>query len=177
MYEKIDFKTGQVLTADALNHMQEGIAKAMESGGGITLTTYAELVSLRDAGQLNAGTFYRITDYVTTTIQENTQSAGHQFDVIVLALDAHTLSEEAYAAVHEGDTYFTEAGANLSAWKLWYSLDNDTARFAWAAPAEGILKRVALVKYGYSDYTAYHDASQDTEVNGKKLYAVGRGCT
>ena len=33
------------------------------------------------------GSFYRITDYVTTSIQEATQSAGHQFDIIVRALD------------------------------------------------------------------------------------------
>ena len=112
-YERNNFKTGQVLTADALNHMEDGIAMAME-GGGVTATTYAELKALRDAGQLKAGAFYRITDYMTTTTQENTQSAGHPFDVIVLALDGSRLSEKAWAAHHEGDEYFKDS--NLSAW-------------------------------------------------------------
>lgn len=133
-YERINFKTGQVLTADALNHMEDGIAMAM-AGGGVTATTYAELKALRDAGQLKAGAFYRITDYMTTTTQENTQSAGHQFDVIVLALDGGRLSEKAWAAHHEGDEYFKDS--NLSAWQIWYCFDNDTERFAWANSATG----------------------------------------
>jgi hypothetical protein len=94
--------------------------------------TYAELVSLRDNYMLSAGMQYRITNYVTTTAQKNTQSAGHQFDVIVTADNANTLNEVARACLHEGDTYFSAAGANLAAWKIWYSLDNDTDRFAWA---------------------------------------------
>ena len=95
--------------------------------------TYAELVALRDDGELIAGMQYRITDYVTTTAQENTQSAGHQFDVIVTADNANTLNEVARACLHDGDTYFSEAGAKLEAWQIWYCLDNDTERFAWAS--------------------------------------------
>lgn len=172
-YTRREFKTGEVLTAEALNHLEDGIALAMTSGGGVNKTTYAELKALRDAGQLKAGAFYRITDYVTATIQENTQSAGHQFDVIVLALDGGRLSEKAWAAHHEGDEYFKNS--NLSAWQIWYCLDNDENRFVWAAPADGLLKKYALVKYGYSSFTAYHDASLDTEANGKKLYGWRQG--
>ena len=113
------------------------IINGVKQCGGITPTTWAELKALRDAGALKAGTFYRITDYVTTTTQENTQSAGHAFDIVVLALDERTLSERANAMPAEGDTYFTEAGANLSAWQIWYSLDNDTSRFAWADSSNG----------------------------------------
>ena len=96
--------------------------------------TYADLKSLRDAGKLVPGTQYRITDYTCTTIQENTKSAGHQFDIIVTADDEGTLNEEARAILHTGDTYF--ANSNLSAWKLWYCIDNDINRFAWAAFGE-----------------------------------------
>lgn len=96
----------------------------------LTPITYAELVDLRNNGELVPGALYRITDYVTTTAQENTQSAGHQFDVIVRALDGSTLSEEAYAIQHDGDEYF--ANSKLEAWKVWYCLDNDKNRFAWA---------------------------------------------
>lgn len=95
-------------------------------------TTWAELKAMRDGATLVPGTWYRITDYMTTTSQEGTQSAGHQFDVVVLATGTNTLSEEARAAKHEGDTYFTENGANLDAWKVWYCLDNDKLRFPWA---------------------------------------------
>ena len=97
--------------------------------------TWSELKALRDNSQLVAGTWYRITDYTCTTIQENTRSAGHIFDVIVRADSENKLNEEAFAIQHEGDYYF--ASSNLSAWKLWYSLDNDTTRFAWADAENG----------------------------------------
>lgn len=97
--------------------------------------TWSELKAKRDAGELTLGQLYRITDYQCTTVQSNTRSAGHQFDIIVLALSKNTLSEQAYAALHSGDTYF--ANNDLSAWKLWYCLDNDTTRFAWADSTNG----------------------------------------
>lgn len=101
-------------------------------GGGASLknVTYAELKAMRDGGQLVAGQSYRITDYETRTTQADTSAAGHNFDVIVTALDAHTLSEDAHAIQHDGDEYFS--GSNLAAWRLRYCLDNDVDRFAWA---------------------------------------------
>ena len=109
----------------------------LPQGASMTPITYAELVELRDNGKLVAGAFYRITDYITTTAQENTHSANHPFDVIVLALSENTLAEEAYAfqSARDTDGYF--ANSNLSAWKLWYSLDNDVERFAWADDENG----------------------------------------
>ena len=151
------------------------IQEILDNASNLISITYAELVTLRDNGELVAGRQYRITDFVTTTTQANTRSAGHQFDVIVTADNKNTLNEAARACLHDGDTYFSEAGARLEAWQIWYCLDNDAKRFAWAAPADGKYEKVALVKYGYSDYTAYHDASKDTEVNGKKLYAWNQG--
>ena len=110
------------------------------SGGGTAAklavsTTYAALKALRDGGNLVPGTWYRITDYACTTTQDNTQSAGHAFDIIVHADDASHLNENAYAAHHEGDTYFTNC--KLEAWQLKYSIDNDTNRFAWADDTNG----------------------------------------
>lgn len=98
---------------------------------------YLELKNLRDNGKLIPGQQYRITDYTTTTIQENTVSAGHQFDIIVTANSNNTLSEIARACLHEGDTYFSGNNANLSAWQIWYCLDNDTDRFEWADDTNG----------------------------------------
>ncbi len=77
----------------------------------ITEITYAELRELRDNGELIPGMQYRITDYVTTTTQFDTRSAGHQFDIIVTADSTNTLNENARAAVHKGDDYFGFAGS------------------------------------------------------------------
>lgn len=99
-------------------------------------TTYAELKALRDGGHLVPGTWYRITDY-ECLIDSNRgeQCAGHRFDIIVLADDPSHLNETAYAAHHEGDTYFQYS--NLDAWELKYALDNDRQRFLWADETNG----------------------------------------
>ena len=97
--------------------------------------TYSDLKNLRDNDQLVKGQQYRITDFVTTTTQENTQSAGHAFDIIVVADDVNVLNENARAIKHPGDTYF--ADSKLEAWELKYCLDNDTTRFAWADATNG----------------------------------------
>lgn len=101
----------------------------------IIKVTYSKLKYLRDNGKLIPGCYYRITDYQCTTSQPNTRSAGHQFDIIVRADSENKLNEEASAIQHEGDKYF--ANNNLSAWKIWYCIDNDTDRFAWADSTNG----------------------------------------
>lgn len=93
--------------------------------------TYADLKTLRDTNKLVPGKQYRITDYQCTTTQTNTRSAGHQFDIIVTAISNNSLSEDASAINHEGDTYFSSC--NLNIWKLRYSIDNSTSKFAWAS--------------------------------------------
>lgn len=97
--------------------------------------TYNKLKELRDNAQLIAGTQYRITDYQCTTVQENTRSAGHQFDIIVVADNKSTLNENARAILHNNDTYF--ADRNINAWEIKYCLDNDTTRFLWADSVNG----------------------------------------
>lgn len=108
-------------------------------GGGVAellqVITYSELKTLRDSNSLIPGMWYRMTDYSTTTNQDSTRSAGHAFDVLVMALDESTFSEECKACRREGDGYF--AGSNLGGWQLWYTLENDTSRFAWADEANG----------------------------------------
>lgn len=103
------------------------------STDNIIKVTYSELKSLRDNSQLLPGVFYRITDYVTTTSQGNTASAGHQFDIIVQALNENTLSENAKACLSNNDEYFSGYNAKLEAWELKYCLDNDTERFDWVS--------------------------------------------
>ena len=66
--------------------------------------TYSELIELRKNNQLVPGQLYRITDYVTTTAQENTKSAEHQFDIVVRAITENTLSENAkVCAINKND--------------------------------------------------------------------------
>ena len=86
----------------------------------LTEVTYTQLKTLVDNSELVPGMKYRITDYVCTTTQGNTQSAGHQFDIIVIADDVNVLNENAFAIKHSGDTYFENC--DLSAWELKYSL-------------------------------------------------------
>ena len=97
-----------------------------------TPITYAELVNLKNGGGLFPGYYYRITDYETTTTQANTRAAGHLFDIVVLALSQNELSERAWAVHSERDVdgYFEKS--NLAAWQIWYSLENNATRFAWA---------------------------------------------
>jgi hypothetical protein len=92
--------------------------------------SYSDLKALKDASNLVIGKKYRIIDYITTTAQADTASAGHQFDVVVTATDSDELSEDAQAMLHEGDEYF--ANNQLSLWKLKYNIENDTDKFAWA---------------------------------------------
>jgi len=168
---------------------------------------WAELKDLRDTSKLIPGSLYRITDYQCTTIQPDTRSAGHQFDIVLLALSENKLAEEGWAMMHDniydvtfadnvtlkcyinsdtnydgvfivcdvenklmidspsisdfdideetktattelsstdlelplGDVLYNYfQNSNLSAWKVWYCLDNDTSRFAWANPIDGI---------------------------------------
>ena len=91
--------------------------------------TYQQMVDMREQGKLIPGQYYQITDYVTTTAQAETQSAGHPFDILVRADSVSTLNEQAWTVRHDGDTYFQNA--NLEAWRLKYCLDNDYDRFAW----------------------------------------------
>ena len=137
---KVDKIEGKGLSTndytDEDKELVESLANKKESVGYIAIT-YNDLVELRNTSQLIAGTFYRITDFVTTSTQEGTRAVGNPFDVVVLALSSNELAEEAFAVHSERDTDGYFANNNLGAWKLWYCLDNDTTRFAWADASNG----------------------------------------
>src|SRR5574344_540490 len=97
--------------------------------------SYADLKALRDGSALVPGQQYRITDYVCTTVQENTHSAGHPFDIIVVADAVNRLNENARAIRHEGDTYF--ANSKLEAWEIKYWWEEDAIGCAWAGTGNG----------------------------------------
>ena len=77
----------------AVTNLTERLANYVQR---IQPVTYAELVALRNAGELVPGQRYRITDYVTTVANDTeARSAGHPFDLIVQAIDTDTLAAEA----------------------------------------------------------------------------------
>ena len=132
----------ELVTATALTNLDTRVVQLEDKGSNqgaasnqIIAISYADLKTLRDNAQLVPGQQYRITDYTCTTTQENTRAVGHRFDIIVTALDEFTLSEEAHAIQNIDDRYFDDS--NLSAWKIWYCLDNDTIRFKWADETNG----------------------------------------
>lgn len=114
-----------------LNDKVEELGKSSGSNELMVSVTWSKLKELRDSRKLVAGAHYRITDYECVTTQTYTRSAGHQFDIIVQALDDNTLSEEAYAVQHDGDEYFSDS--RLNAWRVWYDIDNNKTRFLWAS--------------------------------------------
>lgn len=116
--------------------------------GSLKKVTYSELKTLRDNSQLTPGQQYRITNYITTTNQENTQSARHQFDIIVTANDNKTLNEKAKAIQHEGNVYF--AYSDLNTWEIWYCLDNDGDRFAWGGIASEKIKSISSTEQTFT---------------------------
>lgn len=86
-------------------------------GGGIESIEWADLTSLVQTSALNPGAKYRITDYVTTVDQEDCRSAEHPFDLIVTAIDHHTLDEHAIATLpSNGDDYFDARPYHLTAY-------------------------------------------------------------
>lgn len=120
----------------------------VENGGKlnikrITKIEYSELVNLRNNGQLIPGMWYELLDYTATTIQDNTSSTDHAFDILLLATSNNTLSEEArasryyeYVGGNEDQDYYP-SDTKFEAWKIWYCLDNDTSRFFWADEENG----------------------------------------
>ena len=84
---------------------------------------------------MQAGLYYCITDYETTTTQRDTYAVGHRFNILVQAVTNYKLSESAKVCAIAGDDYF--AKNKLEAWNIKYSLDNDAKRFAWADAVNG----------------------------------------
>lgn len=123
-------KENEKVTANALNDVNSKL-KILQS----TNVTYNELKNLYENSKLVVGAQYRITDYITTTVKENTKSANHQFDIIVEAIAPNVLNEEATACLHDGDEYFKNS--SLTSWNIKYSLFNDVNRFTWADEVNG----------------------------------------
>ena len=118
----------------------------IDAGGGggsadlMVEITHANLLTLVNNGGLTKGQQYRITDYVATVNTDVykpdgvgffARSNNHVFDIIVTADSASVLNENARAIRHNGDTYFP-GHTKLEAWKIKYTIFNDSERFDWA---------------------------------------------
>lgn len=146
--------------------------------------TYDELVALKTAGNLHEGTYYRITDYVTTTNgnsatrSEPSRSAGHQFDVVIQAIGSSDLSQIGTCALHEGDKYF--ANSNLSAWQIWYDIDNNASKYDWAVTdgtGKGVIYRMIDefqndLPYDFKNIQFYRDKTLDKYKVGVKYFSA-----
>ena len=123
---------------------------------------YEDLKALRGNDQLVPGQQYRITNYTCTTSTAGTKPAGHKFDIIVTADSNNKLNEEARAINHYFDNleddYFKDC--NLSAWKIWYCIDNNTNRFGWEL---GDKKYLGIT---YGDVTKYYEYASTQEIDG-----------
>lgn len=158
--------------------------------------TWSQLKAMRDGGTLIPGQQYRITDYTCTTTQADTSTAGHVFDIIVVADTASKLNENARAVAHSGDTYF--ANCKLEAWELKYCIDNDTNRFAWADSTNGKgvifymkdefgnicgydFKNILMKFYKITAVTTIPSSLNNTysisKVIGTNNYTITSGCT
>ena len=162
--------------SQTVNEQGEDIAQIRKEVADIDVeqmvqVTYGELREIKTLGALKKGAYYRITDFVTATTQSNTRSAGHPFDIIVMALDAHTLSKEAMAIQHEGDTYF--ANNDLAAWQVWYDFDNNTSRCLWAKKWVDEAPQKWSCQWGIIEEKLNNDASTNyttAVVEGKTKY-------
>lgn len=109
MAKKLDltFEQGQILESEQMNQIVDAINDGGSLSDLILPVTYEELRDLRDQELLIPGVRYRITDFVTTTSQEGTVSAGHPYDLIVQAVEAGKLSEVGIkAAIHEEEPIY-----------------------------------------------------------------------
>lgn len=96
--------------------------------------SYEELVNLKNNNLLKPGQNYRITNYETVVRyfeDGSVVSAGHPFDLIVLALSNSELSNDASACLHEGEGGDYFLNNKLESWVIKYELTNDNTKFDW----------------------------------------------
>ena len=132
------FSVVDSITRDKDGHLTDFNVTEVSLPAEINTVTYADLVRLRNSGNLVTGTAYKIRDYEFKTTLSNVASGNHPFCIILRATSTSTLSSEATAAAIPGDEYF--ADIPLDQWKIRYTLDNDVAKYPWgSATGKGII--------------------------------------
>lgn len=98
-YPYVDTSLNQFLSRDGSWQTVATTPEPIDIADKMVYISYSHLVSLKDDAGLIPGQKYCILDYHTTTSQENTESAGHDFPIIVEATGIDTLSEHAKATI------------------------------------------------------------------------------
>lgn len=102
--------------------------------------TWQELKDLRDNESLIPGMQYRITDYHCTTSQFDTQSADHQFDIIVTADSKSILNENARACKHDNEGSGDDDSLIIQNGKFTCIPDNSMIKYAQFIDTEEFLE-------------------------------------
>lgn len=125
-----------------------------ETGSVSNEVTYNDLYQLVANKKLVAGATYRITDYSLKLNTKNGYSKDEvrvspnqkQFDIIVKAINASALSEDAEVCEHDSSNPVF-AYSDLSKWKIKYSIYSESKRFAWGFDS--------IYPHTYGDYVLY----------------------
>ena len=142
---------------------------------GIYHVTWEELKELRDTGKLVPGHRYRITDYVTTVANDpEARSAGHPFDLLVVATDVDTLSEEA-RVIKSLRKDMTPARFYSPSMGAWFVRDetndgiyNGEQLYAWRSAGEYAFTKKLIPEDNADVFVAF-----DTDGNGwGTLYSI-----
>ena len=128
-----------ITAKDADRHIGTAVVTILLENSIVRPILYDDLYALYTDDSLIPGQEYRITDYATTTSMADTQSAGHDFDIIVTAVSQNTLSEYAKAVTRstENPTTGYFANSDLSSWEIKYDIKNDANTYAWADTTNG----------------------------------------
>lgn len=151
-YQKLNLQTGQVLTADALNHIEDGI---LETSTYEQEVTYEELMQLQAAGELVPNRVYHITDYEASLNDDYINSGkarltpietnGYQFDILVRAISHYELSEEARICAKQNSGFFANDLYRVREWKIRYIAKPNVAKLVsdWGSPTgKGVIVRM-----------------------------------
>lgn len=159
--------------------------------------SYDNLKTLRNNSQLIPGAMYRITDYETQLLEYDVpdEESGaepehvlwgsgfympavdmslylkkYYFDIVVVALSSNEISEQAYAVHSARDVEGHFTNRNLSAWKVYYRLENKHDFWFVPKTAKGVIYKL-VNEYG-------NEAPYDFEnVHYGHIPVFGMGCT
>lgn len=113
--------------------------------------TYEELKNLRDNSKLHPGNEYRITDFVTTTTEDDSYSSMNPFDIIVTALDSNKLSADAKIVGRKGNNAYSKYP--IESWKIKYTIDpynQGDNNYLWSKPIS--VNNVLVSAWGRLEY-------------------------
>ena len=122
------------------------------SGGGIGIknVTFDELKAAVEAGTLETGYRYRLTDYECKTSSGHPVE-HHPFNIVFEAVSPSNLSEYACAERKEDDEYYTSN--DLSKWKIKFSFD--AAGYDWVTADSGFKGVIYYMKDEYGNSAGY----------------------